>query len=76
MGTSSVAAVAIGGRALHLDELPVPDVEATSGLLRVEACGVCGSDLKKYAAASMRPTVLGHETVGRVERAGSLAASR
>lgn len=76
MGTSSVAAVAIGGRALHLDELPVPDVEATSGLLRVEACGVCGSDLKKYAAASMRPTVLGHETVGRVERAGSTAASR
>ncbi len=75
MGTSSLAAVATGGRALHLDEFPVPEVQTTGGLLRVEACGVCGSDLKKYSAASMRPTILGHETVGRIERAGSLAAS-
>jgi threonine dehydrogenase-like Zn-dependent dehydrogenase len=74
MGTSSLAAVATGGRALHLDEFPVPEVEPTAGLLRVEACGVCGSDLKKYSASSMRPTILGHETVGLVERAGSLAA--
>ena len=75
MGTSSLAAVATGRRVLHLDEFPVPETEPTAGLLRVEACGVCGSDLKKYSAASMRPTILGHETVGRIERAGSVAAS-
>jgi threonine dehydrogenase-like Zn-dependent dehydrogenase len=74
MGASSLAAVAVGGRRFRLDEFPVPDVEAAGGLLRVEACGVCGSDLKKYSVPSMRPTILGHETVGRIERVGALAA--
>lgn len=73
---TSRAALAIGDRAFRIDELPVPEVGESDGLLRVEACGVCGSDLNKYAVNGMPPTVLGHETVGRVERLGRLAAER
>lgn len=76
MAERSVAAVAVGGKTVELDEFPLPDPHETSGLLRVEACGVCGSDIKKYSATTMLPTILGHESVGRVERLGGLAARR
>ena len=54
MGERSVAAVAVGGRRSRSTSSPLPDPDDTSGLLRVEACGVCGSDIKKYSATSMR----------------------
>ncbi|TMA43375.1 MAG: alcohol dehydrogenase, partial [Deltaproteobacteria bacterium] len=38
------AVVQNGPRALELRELPVPDIDDDSALLRVEACGICGSD--------------------------------
>ena len=72
----SVAAVALGGRRVEIDEFPLPEPHDSSGLLRVEACGVCGSDIKKYSAASMSPTILGHESVGTIERVGDAAARR
>jgi len=74
MSERSVAAVAVGGRRVEIDEFPWPDSDDASGLLRVEACGVCGSDIKKYSATSMPPTILGHESVGRIERVGPTAA--
>lgn len=71
----SKAAVALGDRAFELRELELPRVGDADGLLRVEACGVCGSDLKKYARS--RPaTILGHEAVGHVERVGETASER
>ncbi len=76
MPETSVAAVAVGDKRVELDEFPLPGPDDTAGLLRVEACGVCGSDIKKYSATSMSPTILGHESVGRIERVGSTAARR
>lgn len=73
MRESSKAAVALGARAFEIRELELPSVGDTDGVLRVEACGVCGSDLKKYAHARP-PTILGHEAVGRVERVGDTAS--
>src|SRR5689334_17879552 len=70
------AAVAIGDRRFETREFVAPPGRETDGLLRVEACGVCGSDLKKFRPAAMRATILGHETVGRIERLGPLAAAR
>lgn len=68
--------MAVGGRQLELGEFPLPPPQQTGGLLRVEACGVCGSDIKKYSARSMAPTILGHESVGRIERVGEIASRR
>jgi threonine dehydrogenase-like Zn-dependent dehydrogenase len=74
MTDSTLAAVAVGERRFELSEFPLPHMDPADGLLRVEASGVCGSDLKKYLPASMAPTILGHETVGTIEQVGALAA--
>jgi len=72
------AIVQTGPRKLELRELPVPDIDADSGLLRVEACGICGSDAEQYAGVlPIRfPVVPGHEPVGLIEAVGERAAKR
>ena len=65
-------------RRLELRELPVPDIDADSGLVRIEACGICGSDAEQYAGVlPVRfPLIPGHEPLGIVERIGDRAAKR
>jgi threonine dehydrogenase-like Zn-dependent dehydrogenase len=59
-------------------ELPLPEIDADSALLRVEACGICGSDAEQYAGVlpAPWPTVLGHEPLGIIEQIGDRAAKR
>jgi threonine dehydrogenase-like Zn-dependent dehydrogenase len=57
---------------------PVLEPSAHDVLIRVHACGICGSDLKMYAGthAFLRPPlILGHELYGTVERVGLEAAA-
>src|SRR5947207_10881719 len=58
--------------------LPVPHVGDDDGLLRVEACGLCGTDHEQYTGALPAgfAFVPGHETVGIVEQVGPAAAAR
>ena len=52
-------------------ELPRPEVRPGELLVRVSACGVCGTDLLKlYSPAVAKPIQLGHEVVGVVAAAG------
>jgi len=58
---------------LRLVECPLPTVAAGEVLVRVEAAGVCGSDLYGYRGVNdRRPagTVMGHEVSGTVEQVG------
>lgn len=58
------------------DRLPAPEIAADELLVRVAACGICGSELESFRHRSPRrkpPLVLGHEFCGVVERAGSAA---
>ena len=59
-------------------ELPVPDVGDHDAVLRVEACGLCGTDHEQYTGLLPGPGafVPGHETVGVIERIGAVAAER
>ena len=72
----------VGDRHLEEDELEVPGTRPDTALLRVEACGLCGSDVEQYrghfAAKNMiqYPVVPGHEPVGVIEDIGSDAAQR
>jgi threonine dehydrogenase-like Zn-dependent dehydrogenase len=70
--------VQTGPRRLELRELPVPDIDDDSALLRVEACGICGSDAEQYAGVlpAPWPVVPGHEPLGVIERIGDRAAQR
>src|SRR3989442_12802141 len=74
----SRAVVQPAPRRLELRELPVPDIDDDSGLLRVEACGICGSDAEQYAGVLpvRLPVVPGHEPLGVIERIGDRAAKR
>ena len=77
-GTSRVA-VLYGPGDLRIESMPLPEVQADDGLLRVEATGVCGTDVAAYHGVNPYyelPTVLGHELVGVVEEIGDAAATR
>jgi L-iditol 2-dehydrogenase len=60
---------------VELREIAVPDIGDGDVLLRVQAVGICGSDLHQYhGKQSWRvnyPVVLGHEFAGLVAQAGS-----
>jgi threonine dehydrogenase-like Zn-dependent dehydrogenase len=61
-------------------EYPLPEIGENDGLLRVEACGVCGADWAPYQGDFhgffYPPLILGHEVVGRIEKIGAKAAER
>jgi L-iditol 2-dehydrogenase len=54
--------------------MPLPPVGAGEVLVRVEACGICGSDVHGYDGSSGRripPIVMGHEAAGTVAAIGA-----
>jgi L-iditol 2-dehydrogenase len=62
-----------GVRDLRVETLPVPEPSATELLVRVEACGVCPTDVRKFLIGtdeSAYPLNPGHEWVGRVVEVG------
>ena len=65
-------------RRLVQRDLPLPRLGADDGLLRVEACGLCGTDHEQFTGAlpAGYAFVPGHETVGVVEAVGERAARR
>lgn len=78
MDRSARALVLEAPRRLDLRRLPIPDVGDDDGLVRVEACGLCGTDHEQYTGelAGGFAFVPGHETVGVIEAIGSRAAAR
>lgn len=72
------AIVQTGPRQLELRELPIPEIDDDSGLLRVEACGICGSDYEQYTGVLPvpYPVIPGHEPLGVIEKIGDRAAKR
>lgn len=67
------AAIWRGVGDVRLEERPVPEVQPGDLLLRVLACGVCGTDLRTEAHGNDRVEpgrVLGHEIAGEVVEVG------
>ena len=59
---------------LDLVEMPEPEIAADDVLIRVRACGICGSDVHGFDGSTGRripPLVMGHEAAGVVERVGA-----
>src|SRR2546430_7847739 len=59
---------------LEIADLPEPTPGPGEVLVRVAACGICGSDVHGYDGASGRripPIVMGHEAAGRIAAAGA-----
>ena len=50
---------------VRLEAVPVPEVAEGEVLIKVAACGVCGTDIKKiYHRYVEPPQILGHELAG------------
>lgn len=72
-----LAAVRTGPGRTELRTFPMPQVPDDGALLKVEVAGICGTDVKMYAApASDEPVIMGHENIGVVARSGSRFAER
>lgn len=58
--------------ALHIVDAPEPEPAAGEALVRMEACGLCRSDLfiQALERLPLQPLTLGHEGVGVVEKLG------
>ncbi|MFA7281873.1 MAG: zinc-dependent alcohol dehydrogenase family protein [Sterolibacterium sp.] len=62
------------GSILRLVDMPLPVVRSDNLLIKVEACGVCRTDLHLVdgeLASPLLPIIPGHEIVGRVAAIGS-----
>ena len=58
---------------LVVKEVPTPEVDQDSVLVRVKACAVCGSDIRIYHSGNSRvhmPQIIGHEIAGQVVKVG------
>jgi L-iditol 2-dehydrogenase len=63
------AAMLVGVRKYEVRELPDPRVPEDGVLVRVKACGVCGSDIRRWKegpAAGAPLVIAGHEIAGEV----------
>ncbi len=59
---------------LELTSMPEPDIAADEVLIRVRACGICGSDVHGLDGSTGRripPLVMGHEAAGEVAAMGA-----
>ena len=77
------AAVLRKPKTIELAEFPRPSIGADDALLRIEACGICGSDYEQYEGAAPStedytqfPVIPGHEPLGIIEEIGARARER
>jgi threonine dehydrogenase-like Zn-dependent dehydrogenase len=79
---SSRAVVQTGPGHFEVHEFGVPEIGPDDGILRMELCGICGSDIEQYDGRfdaigwTKGPTIPGHEPLGIVAAIGERAAAR
>jgi L-iditol 2-dehydrogenase len=65
------ASVYTGPQKMEVREVQVPGISEDEVLLKISACGVCGTDIVKYQYDMVKPPiVLGHEVAGVIEKVG------
>lgn len=66
----------VADRRFEIEEHAIPPLDGEGALLKVEACGLCGSDVEQYKGAFTAkgivsyPLIPGHEPVGTIEQIG------
>ena len=66
------AAVLIEKEKIEIQDIPRPGIQSGEILLKVEYCGICGSDVHAYKSGQLYPsgTVMGHEFSGTIAEIG------
>jgi (R,R)-butanediol dehydrogenase/meso-butanediol dehydrogenase/diacetyl reductase len=67
------AAVLSGEKNITVKQVEKPAISADEVLVKVELCGICGTDLHAYLHPGLYPvgTIFGHECAGIVDQVGS-----
>jgi len=79
MAKEITVAVLTEPRKIEIKKIPWPMLHENEILLKMEMCGVCGTDVHYYrgalhpSGATIYPIILGHEIVGTVEEVGKKA---
>ena len=70
--TKMKALVVEADKVLTFKEIPVPELKSDEVLIKVRACGICGSDIPRVYKNGCHsyPQVLGHEFSGEVVKLG------
>lgn len=55
---------------IRIEEIPTPEIGRGELLVRIEASGICGSDVMEWYRIKKAPLVLGHEIAGEVVEVG------
>ncbi len=55
---------------VQIQNLPTPKISPNEILVKMRACGICGTDLEKVHGEHITPPILGHEVAGIVQDAG------
>ncbi len=63
-------AVWYNNRDVRVEEMPTPRIGPGELLVRVEASGICGSDVMEWYRLDRAPLVLGHEIGGQIVEVG------
>ncbi len=65
-------AMLTGIEKIELQEYPIPEIGDGDILVKVEGCGICGTDAHEYKRDpfSLIPVVLGHEGTGEIVKMG------
>jgi threonine dehydrogenase-like Zn-dependent dehydrogenase len=79
MPERSLTAVMTHKRQFEMRYFPVPEPSLADAILKVELCGICGSDYHYYTEGHhwpylSPPQILGHEVVGRINDISPAAA--
>ena len=56
---------------VQIQNIPTPEISPDEILVKMRACGICGTDLEKVHGEHITPPILGHEVAGEVEYAGT-----
>ncbi len=65
------AAVYRGIDDVRIETVPVPEIGPGELLLRIDTCGICGTDLKKiHTGSHSSPRIFGHEMAGTIAKVG------
>lgn len=71
--SNAQAAVLNGPQQIEIREFPIPKIKDDEILVRVEGCGICGTDVHEYKRDpfGLIPVVLGHEGTGTIIALGA-----
>ena len=64
------AAMYYSNRDIRIEEIPKPEIGPDEFLVKVMACGICGSDVMEWYRIREAPRVLGHEMTGEIVKVG------